>query len=95
MNPPADFQGLVGIFLDLINFTLPILVALALLVFFKGLVGFIAKSGDAKNHEEGRNLMVWGLVGLFVMVSIFGILRFLVTDFGFTARTNFLPLLPQ
>ena len=92
---PQTFSDLIKIFIDLINFTLPILVALALLVFFKGLVAFIAKSGDVKSHEEGKKLMIWGLAALFAMVSIFGILRFLLDDFGFTAFTNFLPLLPE
>ena len=94
MKDPRTFSDIVKLFIDLIDFTLPFLVALALLAFFKGLVAFIAKSGDAKNHEEGRDLMVWGLVGLFAMISVFGILRLLLDDFGFTAWTNFLPLLP-
>ena len=48
-------------------------VALALLFFFWGLAQFILKSGDAASHEEGKNKMVWGVIALFVMVSIWGI----------------------
>ncbi|OHA91206.1 MAG: hypothetical protein A2758_01900 [Candidatus Zambryskibacteria bacterium RIFCSPHIGHO2_01_FULL_49_18] len=89
---PQNFTDLVRLFIDLINPLITILVALALLVFFKGLVGFIAKSGDAKTHAEGRSLMIWGLIGLFVMVSIFGILRFAFNEFGF--RNFAVPTLP-
>lgn len=95
---PQNFSDLIlRFFVPLINITLPVLVALALVVFFKGLVAFISKAGDAKSHAEGRNLMIWGLVALFVMVSIFGILRMFYSDFRFRNPNNpggFLPLLP-
>jgi len=93
MNPPGNFSELINIFLNLINLTLPVIVGLALLVFFKGLVAFIAKSGDEKSHAEGRNLMVWGLVGLFVMISVIGIIKFFYADIGFS-RPFGLPTLP-
>lgn len=89
---PRTFVDIINIFLDLIQLTIPVIAGLALLVFFKGLAAFIAKAGDEKNHAEGRNLMVWGLIALFVMISVWGIIRFVYTDIGFT---NFgLPLLP-
>lgn len=88
-----DFRGLVQLFISYIKLLFPILVGLALLVFFKGLIAFIAKSGDEKSHTEGKNLMIWGILALFVMVSVFGILRFFYSDLGFT-RSFGLPLLP-
>jgi hypothetical protein len=91
---PQNFRELVKIFLDIINPLLVIIVALSLLVFFKGLVGFIAKSGDAKSHEDGKSLMIWGLIGLFVMISVWGILRMIYADFGFS-RPFGIPLLPM
>ena len=93
MTAPTTFKELIGLFLDLINPILGLMVGFALLAFFKGLVSFIAKAGDARSHEAGRSLMVWGIIGLFVMVSVFGILRFFYSDFGFS-RPFGLPLLP-
>jgi len=87
-----NFTELVGKFVDIINPLITIMVGLALLVFFKGLIGFIAKSGDAKSHAEGKSLMIWGLVGIFVMVSVFGILRFAFGELGF--RNFAVPTLP-
>jgi hypothetical protein len=99
MTPPQTFSDLIFRFIiPLINLTLVVVLALALLVFLKGLASFIAKSGDAKSHAEGKNLMIWGLVGLFVMVSVFGIVRLLRDDFGFRNPNNpggILPLLPD
>ena len=84
MSPPTNLASLVKIFIDLINPLLLIIAGLALLAFFKGLIAFIAKSGDTKTHQEGKNLMIWGILALFIMISVLGILRFLYSDFGFT-----------
>ncbi|MSR87565.1 MAG: hypothetical protein EXS69_00085 [Candidatus Zambryskibacteria bacterium] len=95
---PQNFSELIYEYLlPIIDVTLPVLVLLALLVFFKGLVGFIAKSGDVKSHDAGKSFMIWGLVALFVMVSVFGILKFFSNDLGFRNPNNqggILPLLP-
>jgi len=95
-NDPRTFGDFIRIFIDLIKLAFPVMIGLALLVFFKGLIAFIAKSGDAKSHEEGRSLMIWGVIALFIMVSVFGILRFFYGDLGFDGARNFgLPLLPH
>jgi len=85
MNAPSDLKGLVGIFVDLIRTALPVIAGLALLVFFWGLVKFIFRAGgDEKAVEEGKNLMKWGLIALFIMVSFLAILAFVYRDFGFS-----------
>ncbi len=56
---------------ELLNMLIPVLIALALVVFFWGLVKYI-QSGKAKG---GKDIMIAGLVGLFIMVSVWGIIR--------------------
>lgn len=52
--------------------------AIAMLVFFWGLAKFIFKvGGDEKAVESGRRLMIWGVIALFVMVSVWGLVRFI------------------
>ncbi len=93
--PPTNFGQFINIFLDLIQTVIPVVAGLALLIFFWGLFKFIFRvgSGDEKAVGEGKNLMIWGLIALFIMVSVWGILRFVYTDIGFTKFG--LPLLPQ
>ena len=81
---PQNFQELVNLFLDLINAIIPVIVGLSILVFFRGLALFIWSAGDSANHEKGKSIMIWGLVGLFVMFSVWSILRFAYGDFGFS-----------
>lgn len=94
-NTPQNFSDLVNIFLDLISLALPVIAGLALLAFMWGLVKFIANvgGGGEKAITDGKNLMIWGLVALFVMVSVWGLLAFFHNDLGFTQFG--LPLLPE
>lgn len=64
----------------LIDIALPIVVAIALLAFFYGIVKFIFAGDEGK--KEGQQLMIWGLVGLFVMVSVWGLVRFIGNALG-------------
>jgi len=50
-----------------------LVVALAMLFFFWGTAQFILKFDD-KTKEEGKTKMLWGIVALFVIFSIYGIL---------------------
>ena len=91
---PTIFSDVVDIFINLIYLAVPVLGGVAVLVFFWGLVKFIlAIGGDEKAVSQGRTLMVWGTIALFIMISLWGIIRFLHSEFGFTGFG--LPLLPQ
>ena len=59
---------------------IPLVFSLALLFFFWGVAKYIWSAGDAK--EEGKKIMVWGVISLFVMSSIWGIITVLKSDLG-------------
>ena len=93
-NATNNFGELIKVFFDLIQITIPVVMGLALFAFFWGLVKFIfAVRGDEKAVGEGKNLMKWGLIALFLMVSIWGILRFFYSSIGFSQSFG-LPFLP-
>ncbi|MDZ4225935.1 MAG: hypothetical protein U1C66_00390 [Patescibacteria group bacterium] len=94
MSTPSNFKELVGIFVDLIRTALPVIAGLALLVFIWGLVKFVFRvGGDEKVVEEGKKLMIWGLIALFILVSFIAILAFVYGDIGFSQPFG-LPFLP-
>lgn len=78
----TNTKGLTSAFGQLVNTALPILVGLALLAFFWGLVRFIFSAGDAEKAKEGKSIMIYGVIALFVMTAIWGIVNFLATDLG-------------
>ncbi|MEK7514584.1 MAG: hypothetical protein AAB587_02070 [Patescibacteria group bacterium] len=51
--------------------------AAALLTFIWGLARFILHIGGDKSLEEGKRLMGWGVITLFIISSIWGIVGFL------------------
>ena len=78
---PRNFSELVMVFVNLINIAIPILIALAVLGFFWGVTQYILSASDSTKVEEARKLMIWGIIALFVMVSVWGILRVLSNTF--------------
>src|SRR3989344_6581421 len=79
-QPSASLTGIKGLITavrGLINPLIGVLVGAALLVFFWGLARFIFRlGGDEKAVEEGKRIMKWGLIALFVMVSVRGVIGF-------------------
>lgn len=68
-----------------------ILAALALLVFIWGLVKYLFSAGNADSKGEGKSIMWWGVIALFVLFSVFGLVRFLQQSFGVTDNTPLTP----
>ena len=78
-----DFKSLVQLLLDLLKSLIPLIVSLGLVVFLFGLVRYITAGQSEDRMKEGRNLMIYGLIALFVMVSVWGLVGVLVsTIFG-------------
>jgi K+-transporting ATPase A subunit len=74
MDPVTEFLVQIR---GIVNMLIPLAVACALLFFIWGLVVYIVRSGDIKSKEEGRTRMIWGVIALFIIVSIWGIVGFL------------------
>lgn len=72
--------GILALVKTWIDFLLPVLVTLALLGFFWGLVQYIW--GGAESKEKGRDRMIWGVIALFVMVSVWGLVALIGNTFG-------------
>jgi hypothetical protein len=60
---------------------IPLLIAMALVAFFWGLVRYVWGGGE-EGHKEGRNIMIAGITALFVMVSVWGIIRLVQNTLG-------------
>ena len=66
------------------NILVPVLFAVAFIVFLWGAFQtFIFGANDAAVKEKGKNLMLYGLVGFFVMVSVWGLVNILTGSIGF------------
>lgn len=66
----------------LVDRLIPIAFAAALLFFFWGLAKFILGAGDDEKRQAGRSMMFAGVVALFIMASILGIIDFIGNALG-------------
>lgn len=71
----GNIEGLVGDVGNIVNKIIPILFAVALLGFFYGLVKFIF--GADEDKSGAKKTMIWGVVALFVMASVWGLVKFI------------------
>ena len=90
----ASAQGLKGVlevFSTLINAAIPVVLVLAVLYFFWGLANYILSAEEKK--EEGRTIMIYGTIALFIMVSIWGLIGLLQETFN--VKDKAAPIVPQ
>ena len=76
-------QSLVyGTFNQITTWTVTLLGAAAVLVFIFGIVKYIFKGTSKTERTKGRNLMIWGIIGIFVMFSVWGIISLISGSYG-------------
>jgi len=80
----TQVNTIVTSFGTIVNALLPVLLGLAVVVFFWGLIKYIANASDEAAKESGKSLMIWGMIALFVMVALWSILGFVQTQLGIT-----------
>ncbi len=87
----ANFDTLINDVSVWVRILTGILASLALLAFFWGLVKYIWAAGNSESKESGKKIMVGGVIALFVLFSVFGIVRFLQSTFGVGGNNDMRP----
>ncbi len=59
-----------------------LLFVLALIYFIFGVIVFIKNADNAEKRKEGYNHIIWGVVGMFIMLSTNGIINLILATFG-------------
>lgn len=59
-----------------------LLFAVAFVIFFWGIVTSIRDSEDEKGREKGKQSILWGILGMVIMISVFGIIRIITGTIG-------------
>lgn len=65
--------------------------ALATLILFWGIFQFIASETADNKREEGKKKIIWGVVGIFIMFSAYGLISLILDTFGLNGP-QYLPL---
>ena len=90
-NSPGlgTFETVVKDLGSIINSLIPIASGLALLAFFFGLAKYIFQADDEEAKEQGRRIMIGGIVALFLIAALGGIIEFLSNILGIDTSQNF------
>ncbi len=65
-----------------------LLMAIALLIFIYGCFQYITHAEDSSAHETGKMHILWGIVGMFIMLVAFAILSIAANTFGLDDELN-------
>lgn len=80
----APNQGIGGLFSfagSILNRVVPLLIAVAV-VFFIYEVLMYTIAGDEEKKKAAKTHIIWGIVGIFIMVSVWGLVAILQSTFG-------------
>ena len=81
VTTPTTFSELVAFFLGLINQIVPLIFAIAFLfIMWKLLDAWVLHPDDSGKREEGKTIIITGVIVLVVMISIWGILNILISS---------------
>ncbi len=61
---------------------IPLIFALAVAMFVWGVVQYVINSDEEAKKAKGKQFMIWGIIALTVMVSVWGLVKILGNTFG-------------
>ena len=67
---------------EILNPLVKLMIGAAVLYFIWGMYKFMRAGSDDTAKEEGRKHMVYGVIGLFVMVGVWGIINVIKNTLG-------------
>jgi multisubunit Na+/H+ antiporter MnhB subunit len=76
------FQDIVTNIVDILKLIVPLLIGASILIFLYGLLTYILNSADEAKRKESISYISYGIIGLFVMVSVWSLAYMLTEFFG-------------
>lgn len=93
--PPENFKQVIeNVFIGgILRPLVPFLIGLAVVVFIYGVIILMFSEGGEKK-EEGKQFMFWGIIGIFVMVSVWGLVAIVSNTFNLDNQTRTIQITP-
>lgn len=93
-NVLTDFTGIINyISCTLVKSVIPLLITLSVVGFIWGIIQYFLNPDNEEKKKNGKSFMVWGLIAIFVITSIWGLVGVLSGTFDF--GTVMIPQLSQ
>lgn len=79
---------------NILDTVIPILIVAGIVFFVLGVVQYVIAS-DEEAKKKGKNRMIYGIIGLVVIVAMWGLVGIVTKTFGLSGTTNVtIPTLP-
>ena len=83
----GGLTGFLNTLESLMGRVVPLLIGLAVIVFLFGVLRFVFNAGSEDKRKSGRDLIIYGLIGIVVMVSVWGLVYFIQNSLGLNVAT--------
>ncbi len=93
----TTFSGLIGRLNEVLNTIVPFIVGLAVFVIFWGIFTYLTEAADEEKRAEAKKFILWGIIGVFMMLSVWGFVNILVNTFSLAKNISpdQIPKVPQ
>ena len=68
---------------EILNPLVVLLFAVAVMYFVYGAVMFVRAQGSEEGQAEGKSHLMWGTIGVFLMVAVYGIINLIANTVGY------------
>lgn len=83
-GPGTTFKDFISGIINVLNdIVVPLIFTLAFAVFVWGVVNyFFLSAGNENKREQGKQFVLWGIIGMVVMFGVWGLVYILLFTFG-------------
>jgi hypothetical protein len=91
---PGTIQSVICTVGNILDTLIPILIVAGIVFFVWGVVQYVIAS-DEEAKKKGKNRMIYGIIGLVVIVAMWGLVGIVTNTFGLNGTTDVtIPTLP-
>lgn len=84
-------DNLVTFLKNVLNTATVLILGAAVVFFLWGVFQFVMAAGDDEARAKGRNHIIYGIIGIAVMVSLWGLVNFFTGSAGLTPTAGVAP----
>ena len=91
------FTTFIGGVRSIINQLIPIFIGIGILIFFWSLIKYINSANNEEQRKTAKVVMIWGIVYIFVILAIWGLVNLLstITGIGIGGSSPSAPTVPE
>jgi len=89
---PTSVKEAVSLIIGLLSNVMSLLYVGAFAALFYGIAMFVMNTSDTAKRDKAKGWIMWSVIGIFVMLTLWAIVGIFTSTFGFT---NVIPQLPH